>query len=221
MPDTVSCVIPTHGRVGLLRAAIESVLDQTSPPLEVVIADDLDDPETRFAIDEMASRSPVPLRLVINREHPGASGSRNAGAAVAGGAWIAFLDDDDAWTPTYLERALARAATGVDAVITGQRRFKVDGSTQAIVFPEPEALAQSVHRRNPGMTGSNLLIRKSKLQSLGGFDPGMPVFNDWDLLIRMHAAGVAYAVEPALLTEWREHEGDRISTPSLRRARGI
>lgn len=221
MQDAVSCVIPTHGRIAHLRTAVDSVLAQTTPPAEVIIVDDLDDPETRDTVNGMSSRSPVPVRLAVNMEHPGASGSRNKGAALASGAWIAFLDDDDAWAPAYLASALARTGPGVDAVITGQKRFRTDGATQAIVPPGPEALGEVVHRRNPGMTGSNLIIRASRFHTLGGFDPGLPCFNDWDLLIRLHAASVPYVVEPSLLTEWREHTGERISTPSVRRARGI
>ncbi len=71
------------------------------------------------------------------------------------------------------------------------------------------------------MTGSNLVIRRSAFERVGGFDPALPVFNDWDFLVRMIAAGVEYGVVPEMTVEWREHEGDRISTPSLRRAAGI
>jgi GT2 family glycosyltransferase len=71
------------------------------------------------------------------------------------------------------------------------------------------------------MTGSNLVIRRAAFERIGGFDSSLPVFNDWDLLIRMVSGGIAYCVVPELTVEWREHGGDRISTPSLRRAAGI
>jgi hypothetical protein len=110
---------------------------------------------------------------------------------------------------------------GADAVISGLCRIKHDGSIQPIVIPHRAEIAGRLFEKNFGMTGSNLVIRRSAFERAGGFDPALPVFNDWDFLIRMIGAGVEYSVVPELTVEWREHEGDRISTPSLRRAAGI
>jgi len=88
-------------------------------------------------------------------------------------------------------------------------------------MPPREAVQRQLFDKNFGMTGSNLVIRRSAFERVGGFDTALPVFNDWDFLIRMIAAGVEYSVVPEMTVEWREHEGDRISTPSLRRAAGI
>jgi len=159
---------------------------------------------------------------VVNRLNPGASGSRNAGAAASRAEFVAFLDDDDAWRPQYLARAMAALEhSGADAVISGLCRIKHDGSIQPIVIPHRAEIAGRLFEKNFGMTGSNLVIRRSAFERVGGFDPALPVFNDWDFLIRMIGAGVEYAVVPELTVEWREHEGNRISTPSLRRAAGI
>lgn len=164
----------------------------------------------------------VPVRRVLNRQHPGASGSRNAGADASQAAFLAFLDDDDAWRPEYLARATAELErTGADAVISGLCRIKHDGSIQHIVMPPAHAVKGHLFDKNFGMTGSNLIIRRSAFERLGGFDPALPVFNDWDFLIRMISADISYCVVPDLTVEWREHAGDRISTPTLRRAIGI
>jgi glycosyltransferase involved in cell wall biosynthesis len=169
-----------------------------------------------------ALRTEIPMRRVLNRSHPGASGSRNAGAAASRAEFVAFLDDDDAWRPEYLARAMAEMERiGADAVISGLCRIKHDGSTKSIVIPPRAEIAGRLFDKNFGMTGSNLVIRKAAFEHIGGFDVDLPVFNDWDLLIRMVAGGLEYGVVPELTVEWREHEGDRISTPSLRRATGI
>jgi len=101
------------------------------------------------------------------------------------------------------------------------RRIKHDGAVQPIVIPPREAIEGRMFDKNFGMTGSNLVIRRPAFERLGGFDPALPVFNDWDFLIRMVANGVGYAVVQDLTVEWLEHEGERISTPTLRRAAGI
>lgn len=222
MLSKAACIIPTHGRPGHLSRAIESVLQQSYAPAEIIVVDDLDDGPTAAVVQVSALRTEAPMRRVINRLNPGASGSRNAGAAASRAEFVAFLDDDDAWRPQYLARAMAELErSGADAVISGLCRIKHDGSIQPIVMPHRAEVAGRLYDKNFGMTGSNLVIRRSALERVGGFDPALPVFNDWDFLIRMISAGVEYAVVPELTVEWREHEGDRISTPSLRRAAGI
>jgi glycosyltransferase involved in cell wall biosynthesis len=217
-----ACIIPTHGRPDHLSRSLDSVLQQSLPPAEIIVADDLDDGPTAAIVKVTALRTEIPMRLVVNRIHPGASGSRNAGAAAARADFVAFLDDDDAWRPEHLARAMAeQARVGADAVISGLHRIRHDGSTQDIVIPPIEEIQDRVFDRNFGMTGSNLVIRRSAFDRIGGFDPALPVFNDWDFLIRMVAAGIGYGVVQDLTVEWREHEGDRISTPSVRRADGI
>lgn len=222
MLSKAACIIPTHGRPGPLSRAIESVLQQSHAPAEIIVVDDLDDGPTAAVVQVSALRTEIPMRRVVNRLTPGASGSRNAGAAASRAEFIAFLDDDDAWRPQYLARAMAELERGgADAVISGLCRIKHDGSIQPIVIPRRAEIAGRLFDKNFGMTGSNLVIRRSAFERAGGFDPALPVFNDWDFLIRMIAAGVEYAVVPEMTVEWREHEGDRISTPSLRRAAGI
>jgi glycosyltransferase involved in cell wall biosynthesis len=217
-----ACIIPTHGRPGHLSRSLDSALQQSLPPAEVIVVDDLDDGPTAAVVQVTALRTTIPMRRILNRAHPGASGSRNAGAAASRAEFVAFLDDDDVWRPEYLARAMAELdRTGADAVISGLCRIRHDGTIQPTVIPPCEVIEGRLFDKNFGMTGSNLVIRRSAFERTGGFDPALPVFNDWDLLIRMIAAGIGYCVVPDLTVEWREHEGDRISTPTLRRAAGI
>lgn len=220
-PD-VACVIPTHGRPEHLSHALGSILAQTRVPVEVVVVDDLDDPHTATMVSAMAPRAPFPIRHIVNHVGGGASGSRNAGAAASTAPILAFLDDDDAWRPEYLQGARAALQqSGAEVVISGLTRFRQDGGIQQIVMPALPAIAGRLYDKNFGMTGSNLMITRAAFERIGGFDPALPVFNDWDFLIRMVGAGIGYAVLEQPLVEWREHAGDRISTPTLRRARGI
>jgi GT2 family glycosyltransferase len=162
-----------------------------------------------------------PARLMENNSLPGASGSRNLGASLATGEVLAFLDDDDIWSPTYLATALAcLRSDDIEMVITGIRRVRSDGSSQKIVMPMAVD-ASRIFDRNPGLTGSNIVIRRAAFDHVGGFDPELPVMNDWDLLVRLLSQGTRYAVVDDLLVEWRDYGEDRISTPTERRARGI
>ncbi|MET0430125.1 MAG: glycosyltransferase family A protein [Microvirga sp.] len=217
----LSCVIPTHGRPDLLRMSLASILAQTVPAAEILVVDDLGDQQTADVVEQVQKTTTIPLRVVVNQVQPGACGSRNLGAANARSDIVAFLDDDDIWYPTYLERVTQRFEEGgVDVVIVGLLRRDLDGSLQSLATREgltPDTLFD----QRSYMTGSNLAIRKEAFDKAGRFDPAVPVWNDYDLFIRIVNHAIPYAVLPDVLVEWREHPGDRITKPSLRRANGL
>jgi glycosyltransferase involved in cell wall biosynthesis len=218
----VACIIPTHRRPAHLAASLKCVLQQTLPPTEIIVVDDLDDDQTGSLVDMLRRETTIPMRRLLNRQHPGASGSRNAGARAAQADIIAFLDDDDRWRPAYLSSAVSELAKSrADAVISGLRRFKVDGTTQDMVIPPQSEIADRIFDKNFGMTGSNLVIRPEPFGRLGGFDPELPVYEDWDFLIRFVQSDLRYTVVPETNAEWREHEGARLSALTLRHAEGI
>jgi glycosyltransferase involved in cell wall biosynthesis len=216
----ISVVIPTHRRAALLARALDSVLAQKRPADEIIVIDDAADPATEAVIGRVAGRAAIPIRYVRNSACPGACGSRNLGAFVSSGDWLAFLDDDDDWTPDFLERVTEPALSGVPLVLSGLVRH--EAGRQPALRASPEGLtAETVLDHRSSMTGSNFLIRADMFCAVRGFDPTMTVFNDWDLFIRLIRHGAAYAVVRAPLAHWREHPGERIATPSLRRADGI
>src|SRR5690625_6892815 len=91
---TISVIIPTHNRVGLLKRAIESVLNQTRKPEEVIVVDDLNDVATKELCEQYFSSGVIYIPNIKGR---GASSSRNLGASKAKSEFVAFLDDDDIW----------------------------------------------------------------------------------------------------------------------------
>jgi glycosyltransferase involved in cell wall biosynthesis len=106
----ISVIIPTLHRSRLVTDAIASVLAQTFSNLELLVVVDGPDPPTHAAL---ASVTDPRLRILSLPSHVGAAGARNHGVENARGQWIAFLDDDDTWSPKKLAMQLqtARAAT--------------------------------------------------------------------------------------------------------------
>lgn len=100
----VSVIIPTHNRVVSLKRAIESVLNQTRKPDEVIIVDDLNDATTKELCEQFSADNVI---YISNIEGRGASASRNLGALKAKSEFVAFLDDDDIWLPEKLEQQCA------------------------------------------------------------------------------------------------------------------
>jgi len=195
----VSVVIPTLNRWALLRAALERVLTQEAVDLEVVVVDDGSTDETPRRLAEMAES-----RLVVHRhERPhGVAQARNAGMRLAGGEWLAFLDDDDLWSPRKLrlqleaaEKAGATMAYGASLVLDEHYR------PMGIDPPPPaEGLLQDLLRHNSIPGGcSNVIAKRRLVQDSGGFDESLRQVADWDLWIRLAEGGPAAKVEEVVV----------------------
>jgi len=103
---TVSVIIPTYRRPDLVLAAVRSALEQTLQDLEVIVVVDGRDPATCAALRGIAD-----ARLIVHvpERHLGNADARNAGVGLARASWVAFLDDDDTWLPSKLDRQLSIA----------------------------------------------------------------------------------------------------------------
>ena len=197
-PD-VTVVIPTRDRWDLLRTTLRSVLEQRDVDLEVVI------------VDDGSSRSPssVPdlddpgVRVVRHDRSRGVAAARNAGIAKAAGTWIAFLDDDDVWAPDKLNAQLG-AAEAADAAFayTGVLLVRDDNGAVALAEPPPpDELAELLQSYDAIPAGaSNVLVRTELIRSVGGFDLDFRHLADWDLWIRLAAAGAGAACPRPLVS---------------------
>jgi glycosyltransferase involved in cell wall biosynthesis len=196
---SVTAVIPTFNRAAFLGRAIESVLGQTLPPSQVVVVDD-------GSTDDTAAVCSRYLGIEYVRQgNAGASAARNHGARRAQHRWMAFLDSDDYWTPSHLERIVtAIAATGGAAALyfddlevcrpgggslwnsvgfrpCSPHHLTHDGSAWVLMKTQPIMLQCSV-------------IDRHVFDRLGGFDPRLRVCEDSDLFFRLGIGGTACAV---------------------------
>jgi glycosyltransferase involved in cell wall biosynthesis len=206
MPE-VSVVIPTRNRSRLLALTLHSVRWQHGVDLEVVVVDDGSTDDTAPIVAALADPR---IRLVRHASPQGVSAARNRGVAEAGGAWVAFLDDDDLWAPDKLTSQLQAAhQSGRAWVYTGdvtvdERLRVVDGAPPA----PPERVVQQLRRHNAVPAGaSNVMVRADVLARAGGFDPELRNNEDWDLWIRLARLGPpAWVCRP--LVAYRMHPGN-------------
>nr|BFE65776.1 hypothetical protein GCM10020063_103020 [Dactylosporangium thailandense] len=180
MPD-VTVVVPTHDRPALLGRAIASVLRQTVPAAQIVVVDDTGSAEG------VAGRFGV--RYIRVDSHT-AGASRNRSARHADTSHLAFLDDDDEWEPSLLERLLA---AGEDLAVAWTWYQRGAERRPGCTLPSRLAAPDCLHH-NPGLTGSNFVVRTAAFRALGGFDPALAVNNDLALLVRALDAGLHHAV---------------------------
>ncbi len=127
----VSVVIPTLDRPKLLVRAIDSVLRQTHQEIEIIVVVDRPAPDTVAALRSMNDPR---IRVIVNAQPLTAGAARNVGVDHATSEWIAFLDDDDEWLPTKLERQIAFASSQAPALVSCLSR--VVTPTATYVWPE-------------------------------------------------------------------------------------
>ncbi len=105
---SISAVIPTYNRGHLITRPIESILHQTFRPKEIIVVDDGSTDDTQKHVEAFGERV-----TYIRQNNAGASAARNRGLNETTAEWVAFLDSDDVWVDTHLERiAQAIAKTG-------------------------------------------------------------------------------------------------------------
>lgn len=208
----VSVVIATHNRSDMLRTCLRGVLAQEDVELEVIVVDDGSTDGTAAMVADLGD----PRLRVIRHEQPhGVAVSRNAGIASASGSWIAFTDDDDLWAPSKLrEQVLLGEATGAVMVYCGAVVFRDDSEAVSPDRPVPSpTLARNMLLRGNPLPGgaSTQLARREVLLAVGGFDTQLHHLADWDLWIRLSAAGSLAAVAEPLVA-YRRHVTNMVLT---------
>jgi len=196
----VSAIIPVYNGAEYVGAAVESALAQRGVSLEVIVIDDGSTDETPRILERFGSA----IR-VVRGEHAGHVHARNHAARLAAGEWLAFLDADDEWLPTKLQRQLAAA---VDAGMVYTERENLD-ATARIARHQSESQILYEGRifdhliLGNFITVSSVILRKDWFHRLGGFDPEPYGCEDWDLWLRYSAAGGTIRAVRAPLTRYR------------------
>jgi glycosyltransferase involved in cell wall biosynthesis len=200
-PD-VSVVIPTRDRWALIsRTALPSALAQEDVDFEVVVVDDGSEDETADRVAQLARTVPN-LRIVSHDRPRGVAAARNSGLEAARANWVAFLDDDDVWSPRKLVRQL-EALRREHAAFVYAGAVAIDEQGRLLYeyyFPAPTDLARQLLQSAVVPAGaSNVVAQTALLRRLGGFDERLPPLEDWDMWIRLADAGRAAALEEVLV----------------------
>jgi glycosyltransferase involved in cell wall biosynthesis len=219
----VSVVIPAYNAARYVAAAVRSVLAQGAPDVEVVVVDDGSTDGTAEAAAQVAREGRAVRVLRVANGGPGRA--RNAGVAASRAPLVAFLDADDRWLPggLALRRRLLEGAPGA-ALAHGLVRY-VDEAGTPIAF-DPLAFGPPADRRGGRVLRalfwgnfvhtSTVLVRRSALDEVGGFDERRALIEDYDLWLRLAARRpFVFTPEPVALYLWRL---DSLGKSNFRRA---
>jgi glycosyltransferase involved in cell wall biosynthesis len=212
MPSRISIVIPVFNRENAVRRAIESVLGQTCQDFEIIVVDDGSTDATTSAV---AAFDDPRINLIRHDRNRGGSAARNTGIRAGLSPYVAFLDSDDEWLPTKLERQLEvfeRSDDLLGLVYTGAERVFPDGSVSRYM-PRPQVdLTRALLRANVIGETSLGMVRRSALEAIGGFDESLPSCQDFDLWQRISERFRVDVVPDVLVRIANGNDSGRITT---------
>ncbi len=189
----VSCILPAWNAAATIARSIESILAQTVLPLEVIVVDDGSTDDTRAVV----SRFGAGVRSV-RQPNAGAEAARNRGIAESRGEFLAFLDADDVWLPTKLERQLAVFRDRPEVGAVGCLVHHVGDVDDAWVDRQ---MIRYAGREVPGWRGSDVMARRTAFEAVGRFDPALRHAGMIQWLQRCEAAGIPRFLLPECLVE--------------------
>jgi glycosyltransferase involved in cell wall biosynthesis len=207
----VSVIIPTYNRGDVVLRALRSVFAQDHAVDQVIVVDDGSTDDTI----ERVERNFPEVELIVQTNH-GVSHARNRGIERARNEWLAFLDSDDEWLPGKITAQLsAIVSDGISRVCHSDEIWVRNGRR---VNPMHK------HRKYGGdiflyclprcvMSPSSVVLHRSVVEAVGGFDETLPVCEDYDLWLRIASQTTVLYVPEKLLIKYGGHE-DQLSRSS-------
>ncbi|MCX7089796.1 MAG: glycosyltransferase family A protein [Methylococcales bacterium] len=205
---TISVIIPTYNRCELLQRALQSVLAQTTPALDIIVVDDGSEDTTAQMLAEQ-----FPQVAYYYQENAGVSAARNLGIQHAKGDWIALLDSDDVWHPQKLNLQKAALTAASDYRISHTDEIWIRNGVQ--VNPAQKYAKQGgwmFQHCLPvcALSPSTVLIHRDVFSDVGLFDTRLPACEDYDLWLRISARYPVLLLNQALSTKYGGH-ADQLS----------
>ena len=207
--EEISVIIPTYNRCYLLKRAINSVIKQTITPKEIIIVDNGSTDQTY----QMVSSLFPEISYFIEKKR-GVSAARNKGILESKSKWIAFLDSDDAWKPTKLEKQMEYS-------VFNQDKYRII-HTDENWYRNKKFLNQlKKHKKSGGnifknslqlccISPSSVVLKKQIFDDYGLFDENLEVCEDYDMWIRITAKEEVGFLDSPLVFKYGGHS-DQLS----------
>ena len=176
---TFTVIVPTYNRADTLPRALASVLTQSYENLELVVVDDGSTDSTSDLLEHYDD----PRLHVVSQPNGGVSAARNAGAAVASGAYLVFLDSDDELLPDALH-IYAQMRPEAKLAIAPVIAVSPDGTHWSTLAPDRDLVLRN--RFTPVLAGG-FAIRSATFHEIGGYDAGLRYSENTELAWRMRA----------------------------------
>jgi glycosyltransferase involved in cell wall biosynthesis len=218
----VSIITPAYNVAPYIGATIDSVLAQTMTDWEMVVVDDGSTDATAEIVEAYAAKEPR-IRL-LRQTNGGISSARNHAMRQASAEFLAILDSDDLWEPTFLEAQLALFAKHPEIdVVTGNGWFlggrRHGRPARPWPDPRPQPTLASILGDEEAIFIMSIM-RRRVYETVGGFDEGLRTNEDYDYWLRAAAAGFRFFRNDEPLGHYRRR-GDSLSASDVRMIGGI
>jgi len=181
----ISVIIPSYNAEKTILETIESVLKQTYTNFELILINDGSTDQTLELLNKIKDE-----RLkIFSFENSGLPTSRNRGIDLSSGEFITFIDADDLWTPDKLDKQFEALKNHPDAGVAYSWTVSIDESGNLLNIMEAHHFEGDIYPqllvRCFIASGSNVMIRRECINSVGLFDPDLESAADWDYWIRL------------------------------------
>lgn len=194
---SVTVIIPTYNRAHIIKKSIESVLNQTLSPTEVLVVDDHSTDNTQEVIESIDDKR---VKYIKNFRKKGANGARNTGILKANTKFIAFQDSDDLWYPQKLEKQVKFMNSCKDCAICFSS-FKLIQEDEVKIVPVNKINSEIIHSKlktGNFISTQTILIKTSVAKDLM-FDEDLMRLQDWDFVLRAANTNKIYHLEEPLV----------------------
>lgn len=199
----ISVIIPAYNAELTIKHTIKSVLKQTFTDFEIILINDGSTDRTAEIVREIQDD-----RIkIFSYQNGGLPVARNRGIDNATGDYLTFLDADDLWTKDKLEKQLNAFKANPKAGVAYSRVSYIDEQGNFLYNCNPVSFEGNVLKplllTNFLINGSNILIRREAIESVGKFDPDLKSSEDWDYYLRL-AKDYSFAVVPEYQILYRQ-----------------
>ena len=204
----VSVIIPTFNRFSLISRAIDSVLNQTIKPFEIIVVDDGSSDNTSTFI-----KNNYKSVKLIKQKNLGVSKARNVGIKNSSGDWIALLDSDDEWKKNKLEVQIKS--------LSEHDYYSVCHTNEIWIRNGIRVNQKKRHQKYGGdifdkcldicrISPSSIIFKKNIINDVGWFDEGLSICEDYDLWLRITANFKILFIDKPLVIKYGGHS-DQLS----------
>lgn len=204
----VSIVIPTYNHAPMLQRALSTVVKQTYQNWNAIVVNNFSTDNTL----EIVAAFNDPRIQVVNFRNNGVIGaSRNEGIALSTGTYVAFLDSDDTWVPSKLEKCVEILESGSDLVCHAEFWIDESGKSRLVAYgPSEAATHRNLIYKGNRISTSATVVRTALLKEVHGFDvsPELISTEDYDLWIRLAAKSDKFAFISEPLGKYHRHDNN-------------
>ena len=204
----ISVIIPTYNRKKTLARAIQSVINQSLSPFEILIIDDGSNDGTEEWVKENFQN----LKYIYQNNH-GVSSARNIGIENAYGDWVAFLDSDDEWLPNKLHEQVKAIESNPEVKFFHTNEIWIRNGVRVNQMKKHKKYGGYIFEKCLDIcriSPSSVLIKKELFDNIGTFDESLRVCEDYDLWLRITSKYPVVFLDEPLIYKYGGH-ADQLS----------